>query len=139
MTLTLIREPHKKLYRRLAQKKVSHLSLIKGLLRFRWNDRWYRKAVRTPKRLPWVGAHQKAGRSVSVQRDLALKNHRYEILIAVHETVEGAAEILGLPRNREAHVLATKVEKELARRLHVRWDIYNNYVEVEFRLQRRKQ
>jgi hypothetical protein len=138
MTLTLVREPYKKLYRRLIGKRVSRLSLEKGILRFMWNGKRFTKRVSILKRLPWIGASSREGKGVSVQRDVALKNHKYEVLVAVHETIEAEANRLGLPKIREAHLVATAAEADLAKRLHVRWTRYESYVEIEFRIQHRR-
>ena len=62
------------------------------------------------------------------------KNRKYGILTATHETIERyVAKKYGLPKLREAHIVANQVEYDLAKRMGVNWNNYSLWVEIIFR------
>lgn len=93
----------------------------------------YEVPVQFPPHVKMIANWQRGPRGgIRIDRDIQGKLDR--LLLGTHEVVEKtASEKYGLCPCKEAHLVADNVEKALAKRLGVDWDVHERLVDIEFR------
>jgi hypothetical protein len=136
MAIALCRPKYRKIVARLLNLKNQRLhsvSVANGIITIHYDGKVIKDYIKTPKHVRWIGDWIPGKPIIREHRDL-LKNHKYAILMAVHEAIEKyVAETYGLPEVREAHIVANDAEYHLSRKMGVNWNNYGLWVEVLYR------